>query len=228
LAAATNAGTYSGNIVLSSDGATNFNVNMPNSNVSPSVINIAGTYNKLYGNVLADFTLYYNTPNSIFNISGLRNGNTFKSVNIAFGSGAAGIDPVGTYTGTVILSDFEGDNGFLPGNYIVNYSPLNLIVQPAPLTIKAEDISKPYGTVLADGTTLTNFTVTGLQNNETIGNVKISYGPGASALSAPGLYTGSIVPSGATGGTFFSENYAITYQCPSVTRYYLYKFTVST
>ena len=216
LAATTNAGICIGNIVLSSAGAENVNINMPNSTVSPSILNVTGTYGKLYGSTLTDFTLYYNTPNFTFNLAGLKNGNTFKSIKFAFGSGADATDRAATYLSSVTLSDFEGDNGFLPGNYIINYFPFNLVVQPFPITINVGNVTKPYGTALADEPASTNFTVTGLQNNETIGNVRISYGAGASAQSPPGLYTGSVVPSGATGGTFSPGNYDITYQVANV------------
>lgn len=217
LAAQTNVGAYSGNIVLNSSGAASVNVNMPNSQVSPVILNLTGTYNKLYGDVTPDFTLYYNTPNFTFNLAGLRNGNTFKSVKFAFGDGAASTDPTGIYAGSVTLSDFEGDNGFLPANYTINYFPFDLVVLPAPITITTANVNKPYGTTLADQPASTNFTVTGLKNNETIGNVKISYGSGALASAAPGLYPGSVVPSGATGGTFSPDNYSITYQPANLT-----------
>ncbi len=216
LAAGTNAGTYTGNIVLSSTDAETVKLNIPNSTVSPSIINVTGTYSKLYGNVLTDITLYYNTPNFTFNLAGLRNGNTFKSIKFAFDNGAAATDRAATYLSSVTLSDFEGDNGFLPGNYIINYFPFDLVVMPSPITISVDNVNKPYGTVLTDEQASTNFTVTHLQNNETIGNVRVSYGAGASALSPPGLYTGSVVPSGATGGTFFPGNYDITYKVANI------------
>ncbi len=212
LAATTNVGTYSGNIVLSSNGATSVNVIMPNSTVSPFIINVTGTDSKLYGDVLTNFTLYYNTPNFTYDLATLPNGNTFKSIKFAFAGGAAATDPVGTYPGAVTLSDFEGDNGFLPGNYIINYFPFDLVVQPAPITITADNVNKPYGNTLTNQPASTNFIVSGLVNNETISNVSISYGLGASASSAPGTYVGSVVPSGATGGTFSPDNYDITYQ----------------
>lgn len=217
LAATTNAGAYSGNIVLSSNGAASASVTMPNSIVSPSILDIIGTYSKIYGDVLTDFTLYYNTPNFTFNLVGLRNGNTFKSIKFAFDGGAAATDPVNRYLSSVTLSDFEGDNGFLPGNYIINYFPFDLVVLPAPVTITANNVNKPYGAALADELTSTNFTVTGLKNNETVGNVRISYGLGAPAPSSPGLYTSSVVPFGAAGGTFLPGNYDISYQAGNLT-----------
>jgi YVTN family beta-propeller protein len=217
LAATSNAGAYSGNIVLSGNGATSVNVMMPNSTVSPAIVNVTGTYSKLYGNTLTDFTLYYYTPNFTFNLAGLRNGNTFKSIEFAFSGGTAATDSVGTYPGSVTLSDFEGDNGFLPGNYIINYFPFDLVVLPSPITITANDVSKPYGIALPNDPASINFTVSGLMNNETVNNVNISYGPGASAASAPGLYPISVIPSGAIGGSFSPGNYDITYKPGNLT-----------
>jgi gliding motility-associated-like protein len=217
LAATTNAGTYNGNIVLSSPGVTSVDVYMPNSVVSPAIINVTGSYGKQYGETATNFTLYYNTPGFASNLAGLQNGNTFYSINFAFGDGAAPTDPVGIYPDAVTLSDFEGANGFLPSNYAIHYFPFDMDVVPAPLTITANNVSKPYGTTLANESSSTSFTVTGLQNNETVGTVAITYGAGAPASSAPGVYTGSVVATNASGGTFSPSNYTITYQAGNIT-----------
>jgi gliding motility-associated-like protein len=212
LAGTSNVGTYGSNVLLSSNGAATVMVTMPNSAVTPSIINITGTSRKTYGDALTDVTFYYNTPGFTFNTAGLYNGNTFKSIHFAFGNGASATAQVGTYTNAVTLSDFQGDNGYLPANYTINYFPFDLAVLPAPLVITANNVSKPYGSTLTNVPASTNFNVSGIQNNETIGNVMISYGQGASATSPPGLYTGSVVPSDAAGGTFSAANYTITYQ----------------
>ncbi|HEX8021690.1 MBG domain-containing protein [Mucilaginibacter sp.] len=217
LAAKTNAGVYSGNIVLSSSGATNIDINIPSSTVSPSILNITGTYGKYYGDELTDYTLTANTPGVTFNPVGLRNNDAFKSIKIAFGNGANPTAQVGTYPGTVTLSDFQGDNGYLPGNYIIHYFPVDLAVLPAPITITANNINKPYGTALSDGSSSTGFSVTGLKNNETIGTVYMLYGLGAPAPASPGVYTGSVVPSAAAGGSFSPANYTISYQAGNLT-----------
>lgn len=84
-------------------------------------------------------------------------------------------------------------------------------VMPAPLTVTATRAVKTYGNVLTSSTNSTAFTVTGLQNAETIGNVSLTYTKGATASDAPGIYTGSVIVSAATGGTFSLDNYIITY-----------------
>jgi len=56
-----------------------------------------------------------------------------------------------------------------------------------------------------------------LVNSETIGSVTINYGTGSAAAAALGAYTGSVVPSAATGGTFKAANYSITYTAGTLT-----------
>lgn len=81
-------------------------------------------------------------------------------------------------------------------------------ITPAPLIITAANATKPYGQTI----TLTGFSVSGLQNGETIGAV-VETSPGTIA-SASQSVEGSpylISPSPATGGTFNPSNYTITY-----------------
>ncbi|TSJ43658.1 T9SS type B sorting domain-containing protein [Mucilaginibacter corticis] len=211
LAATTNAATYSGNVVLSSPGASVVNVPIGNSIVKPAPLNITGTYAKIYGDVLTNTTIYYNTPNVTFTNPDLKNGNSFNSIDISFGAGSHATDGAGTYNGTVTLSGFTGRNGYLSSNYIVSYSLVNLVVLPATLTITANNIDKPYGTTLADVTNSNRFTATGLKNGETISSVAINYGTGAEATATAGIYTGSVVAVNATGGTFAAGNYSVIY-----------------
>lgn len=84
-------------------------------------------------------------------------------------------------------------------------------VIPAPLTIKIDNVSKPYGTTLADIPSTDDFSVMGLKNNETVGNIAIKYGDGAQATAVQGTYTASVIPYNAGGGTFSPDNYTITY-----------------
>ena len=85
------------------------------------------------------------------------------------------------------------------------------IVSAKGLTITASNVSKPFGTTLAGGPGSTAFSSSGLISPETIGSVTIAYGGGAAAGDAPGSYPASVTPSTATGGTFATSNYAITY-----------------
>jgi gliding motility-associated-like protein len=84
-------------------------------------------------------------------------------------------------------------------------------VIPAPLTIKVTDVTKPYGTTLANIPSTNNFTAIGLKNNETVGSIGIKYGDGAEATAVQGTHSGSVIPYNAGGGTFSPDNYAITY-----------------
>jgi len=112
--------------------------------------------------------------------------------------------PAGSYSGNVILSSSGAAN--------VNVSIPYSIVNPAPLTITANNVQKHSDQALTNGFVSTGFTPSGLQNNETIGGVFIVYGLGADAAAQTGTYTGSVVPSVASGGSFDPKNYTITYK----------------
>jgi gliding motility-associated-like protein len=92
-----------------------------------------------------------------------------------------------------------------------------LIVTAAPLTITADNLNKDIGTTLTGGGGSTAFTSTGLNPSETIGSVSITYGTGAAAGATTGTYIGSVIPSAATGGTFNTSNYNITYAAGNIT-----------
>ncbi|MBD1363655.1 gliding motility-associated C-terminal domain-containing protein [Mucilaginibacter sp. ZT4R22] len=213
-----NAASYSGNIVLSGGaGVANVNVPMPNSIIGPAPVTITGNYGKYYGDVLTDYTLYYNDPIVKFNPAGLKNGNTFNSMELKFGAGAAANSPAGMYSGSLIVSAFTGGNGYLPGNYVFTYMPVDVVVIPAPLTIAAKNIDKPYGTTLTDLPAATDFDQTGIKNSETVGSVRITYGTGAAATAPTGVYSGSVTASNAAGGTFSPSNYDIRYVPANIT-----------
>src|SRR4029078_11293239 len=93
-------------------------------------------------------------------------------------------------------------------DYSISYVDGALTVNPASLTITANNQSKTYGqTVTFAGT---EFSSTGLQNSETVGSVTLtSAGAPASAHVAGSPY--AIVASAATGGTFTASDYSISY-----------------
>jgi gliding motility-associated-like protein len=217
LAGATNAGTYSGNFLLTSPGATAIKVPIAESLVSPREIDIFGSADKTYGDMLTDATYYYNTPGFIYPDPGLQNGNTFYSIHFGFTGGYAASAPVGTYGGAVVVSAFDGRNGFLSSNYNIVYKLGDVAIEVAPLTVTAKPVNKPYGMTLNNAVTSTDFTVTGLKNSETIGNVILSYGSGAAATDPANVYIGSVSVSGASGGTFNPNNYDIKYVPADVT-----------
>jgi hypothetical protein len=90
--------------------------------------------------------------------------------------------------------------------------PQTLTVNKAALFITADSRTKTCGetfTFLG-----TEFMVTGLQHSETVGSVTLS-SSGAAPAAAVGPH--SIVPTAATGGTFASANYTITYNNGTLT-----------
>ncbi|MGZ3757171.1 MAG: MBG domain-containing protein [Mucilaginibacter sp.] len=212
LKATTAAGSYTGNIVLSSAGANNVNVTMPLSVVSPLPLNILVFGTKYYGATITDFIA---TPAN-FDFSpisvGLRNGDVINYLQITLTGAGSPTTPVGYYSNVVNSSMVAGTNGFLTSNYIITYQSGYINVVPAPLTITANNVNKPYGTTLTGGTGSSGYTVTGLQNAETINSVTLSYSNGSAANAAPGTYPGTVMPSGVVGANgFLNSNYAITY-----------------
>ena len=106
-------------------------------------------------------------------------------------------------------------SGYTNGlGYALSYSDGSLTVTPAPLSVTADNASKSYGqTPTLAGTA---FTSSGLQNGETIGSVTLA-SAGTSGIAAVSGSPYSITPSNATGGTFASGNYTITYNNGSLT-----------
>ena len=135
-----------------------------------------------------------------------------------------------TFTGNYTRATGEnvGSYNFMKGNYALggtgnangNYNLVvtntadtsgttaQFAIAPAALTITANDQAKAYGQALNFGGT--EFTATGLQYNETIGDVMLtSAGAAATAHVTAGPY--AISASAPTGGTFAASNYTISY-----------------
>jgi gliding motility-associated-like protein len=110
---------------------------------------------------------------------------------------------VGTYPGDVVLSSQGAVNK--------NISLLNNTVNKAPLVIRANNVAKTYGDILTGGSGSGAFTTTGLQNAESVGSVSITYNKGQAGTDIVGIYTGSVLPGNAIGGTFNPGNYTISY-----------------
>ena len=199
-------GTYTGNVVCSSTGATSQNVATVSSIVSAAALTITHRdANKTYGSTLTGVS-----GSTDFISSGLVNSETIGSVTVAYGTGAAATDAVGSYTGSVTPSAATGGT-FTASNYTITYRTGKIIVAQAALTITASTANKTYGSTLTGAAGSTAFTSSGLQNSETIGTVTVAYGTGSAATANVGTYTGSVTPSAATGGTFTATNYNITY-----------------
>ncbi|MBN8962459.1 MAG: filamentous hemagglutinin N-terminal domain-containing protein [Rhizobiales bacterium] len=140
-----------------------------------------------------------------FTVSGLQNQETVDSLTLS----SLGILP----TANVVSSPYaitpsHASGTFNAANYAITYVDGHLMVNPAALTITANNVSKSYGqTVTFTGT---EFTTSGLQNGESIGSVTLtSLGAAASAGVAGSPY--AIAASGASGGSFDAANYTITY-----------------
>jgi gliding motility-associated-like protein len=205
-------GNYTGNVVLRSTGAADVIIPIPLSRVNPIAININIYALINYGDVLNDMTL---TPSnfdfSIINAS-LKNGETATAIDVTLTGGHTGRDPVGVYNNVIHSSNLRGNNGFLLSNYIINYNSGPITIFPATIIITASNVNKPLGNTLTGGAGSTDFTVTGLQNGETISSVTITYGNGAAANAPPATYSGSVVPSAAVGGNgYVATNYTRTY-----------------
>ncbi|TVR87426.1 MAG: hypothetical protein EA416_14525, partial [Trueperaceae bacterium] len=161
---------------------------------------------KVYGDVLEAGAEY-----ASFTTSGLQYDETVGSVSVTYTAGALATAAVNEYPGAIVLSDATGGT-FAPNNYDITYEDGDLEVTTRDLTITASDQQKAYGDVLTDAAGYTAFTMSGLQNDETIGSVSVTYTAGALATAAVNEYPGAIVLSDATGGTFAPNNYDITYE----------------
>jgi filamentous hemagglutinin family protein len=141
-----------------------------------------------------------------FTATGLQNGETIGSVTLA-SAGAAATAGVAGGPYAITASNATGGT-FNAGNYDITYADGALTVNPAGLTVTADDAAKAYGQTVAF--TGTEFTASGLQNGETIGSVTLaSAGAAPTAGVAGSPY--AITASGATGGTFDPANYLIGY-----------------
>ncbi len=114
LAAGTPVGTYSGNIVCSSAGATSVNVATVASTVAPkSLVVTAQNRVKPFGTSLSLGT-------SAFDATGLVPGETVGAVTLTASGGTAANDAAGAY---VITPSAATGGTFTPGNYTVSYLP---------------------------------------------------------------------------------------------------------
>ena len=165
----------------------------------------ANAQSKTYGQ-----TVTFGSGSTLFTPSGLENGETIGTVTLAVsGNGGATTAAVGSYTITPSLAT---GGTFTASNYSITYDTGTLTVGTAALTITANAQTKTYGTALTLGTT--DFTDSGLKNNDTVTGVTLtSSGAAATATVAGSPYT--ITPSAATGTGL--SNYSITYDNGSLT-----------
>ena len=182
--------------------AANYSISYANGalTVNPATLTVtAGNASKTYGQTA---TL---SPTA-FTASGLQNGETIAGV-VETSAGAAATAGVAGSPYAITPSAASGGN-FNAANYSIAYANGALTVNPAALTVTANNASKTYGQTTALSPTA--FTATGLQNGETIaGVVETSTGAAATAGVAGSPY--AITPSAASGGNFNAANYNIAY-----------------
>jgi hypothetical protein len=182
LAATTSPGNYSGNIVLSSSGASNVNVATVSSTVSTKNLTISGLTgaNKVYdGNTTASTTgtasLVGIVGGDVVTLSGTPN---FSFTTASVGDGksitASGYTLSGTHAARYTVSQPTG----LTGN-----------ITTKSLTITANNVTKTAGALLTGGSGSTAFSSSGLVGSETIGTVTIAYGS-AGATTGDGATPG--------------------------------------
>ena len=170
--------------------------------ITPAPLTItANPRSKSYGQTVA-------FAGTEFTPAGLVSGDTVSSVTLT-SSGALATASVAGSPYTIVPSAATGTG---LGNYSISYVDDSLTLNPATLTITANDRAKTYGqTVTFTGT---EFTSTGLVNADTVSTVTLtSSGAAATAAVAGSPYT--IVPSAATGTGL--GNYSISYVDGSLT-----------
>lgn len=178
--------------------AGNYDINFVDStfSVQPAALTIeANSQAKIYGQTFA-------FSGSEFTAVGLQNGDTVGSVQLASGATQATVD-VGTYP--ISASNASGGT-FDAMNYDVTFVDSTFLVDPAVLTITADNQAKTYGQ--AFNFIGNEFSVTGLQNDETTGSVMLTSAATPVASDAGSF---AIVADSPAGGTFDANNYSIQF-----------------
>ncbi|MDO3627646.1 MBG domain-containing protein, partial [Mucilaginibacter sp. BT774] len=179
---------------------TNYTLSYIGTNFSiiPASLTItAKDVTKTYGAKLTEMT-----GSTAFTSTGLKNGEAIGSVTIDYGSGSSALDRAGSYPGAVYASAPIGGT-FNANNYSISYNAGTITVNPAALTITADNKSRYFG---FDNPPLT-VTYSGFVNNENSSSLATQ--PSITTLatinSPVGTYT--ITASGA-----ISPNYTINYK----------------
>ncbi len=183
--------------------ANNYSITYVNGQltVTPAALTVtANNAAKTYGQ-----TVTFNGTE--FTTSALQNGESVNSVTLASAGAAATAGVVGSPY-AIVASNATGGGTFNAANYNILYTNGQLTVNPAALTVTANNATKTYGqTTTFAGT---EFTPAGLQNGETIGSVTLASAGVAPAAGVAGSPY-AINASAATGGTFNAANYNVSY-----------------
>jgi len=197
LAATAPVKSYSGTVVLSASNASNVNISVTNSAVTPATLAIAAnTVHKNYGDELIN-----NAASTAFTSTGLQNNETIGIVAATYGAAGPANAAVGVYESSVTLSLATGGS-INVNNYAITYVQGDVIIDPAPLTITANNENKTYG---ANNPNLT-LAYSGFVNNEDASTLMPQPTVSTSAITSSPVGKYPINVSGAGG-----SNYAITY-----------------
>lgn len=210
---AAHAGTYSGAVVINSVSGgsflpSNYTISYRPADliVIPAILKIsASSIQKVYGTALMN-----NPVSTWFTSAGLVNNESIGTVSTGMGAGGPATAAVNTYAGSVIISSAAGGS-FLPSDYLISFIPSSIIVTSAPLSVLAANLTKTYGSMIQDSAFSLNYIVSGFKNGEVGGGVSLTFGTGAISTAGKGIYTGSILPSHLSGGSFSASNYSISY-----------------
>ncbi|MBU3899355.1 MAG: hypothetical protein KJ614_10575, partial [Gammaproteobacteria bacterium] len=189
------AGADAGNYTVNSTATTT-------ANITPAPLTVtANDQSKTYGTL---FTF----AGTEFTNTALVGGETIGTVSLT----SAGTPAAAHVAGSPypIIPSAATGGSFAPSNYTITYVNGAMVVNPAPLTLTANDQSKVYGTALPIPGTA--FTATTLQNSDSIASVTMtSAGTPATAHVAGSPYPIIITPGSETGGTFVPTDYTISY-----------------
>ena len=178
--------------------------------VDPAALTItASDRTKTYGQTM---TFDDTTASTDFSVVGLVNSDTVTSITLT-SAGAAATALVSGSPYAIVPSAAVGTG---LDNYTIGYGNGSLTVDPAALTITANNRSKVLGQVVTFDETSpsTDFTVTGLLNTDTVTSITLtSAGAPATATVAGSPYP--IIPSAAVGTGL--DNYTIGYVNGSLT-----------
>ncbi len=182
--------------------------------VAPSVTpGLTGTVSKVY-----DATAAATLAGTNYSVSGAIDGDTVTlnnpvsgiyaddNVNSGINVSVSGLSIASATNGAATVYGYSLASSTASGNVGE--------ITPAALTVTASDASKTYGQTVSFGGT--EFTSSGLQGGETIGSVSLASAGAVAGANVPGSPY-AITSSNATGGTFSTGNYTITYNNGSLT-----------
>ena len=212
LAATTIPGNYSGNIVLSSSGATSVNKATVSSTVNTKSLTISGLTgaNKVYD---ATTTASSTGTAALVGIVGSDVVTISGSPTLSFANANVG-------TGKTISVSGYSLSGAEAARYSLTQPSLTADITTKSLTITADNVTKTAGALLIGGSGSTAFSSSGLVGGQTIGSVTIAYGSAGATTgdgATPGVYSNQVTPSAATGGTFTASNYSVSYVLGTIT-----------